>query len=181
MKHLKKHIKRLHKIQIHPNRWLVWAVAITFVSAVILVSYIKVTDSQFEQMMADPSYLRMHGSYYKDNFLGFAALYPKNWGIEADGRNIINFIDPYNFGDGITVSVFESDDEQSIRRSLDIASENKVTIGGSDGVHIVANIESDSTEDVFMVVNNDRLYVIRGNTHWIGYMVSSFIFISETT
>jgi hypothetical protein len=180
MKKFKKHIKRLHKIKIHDNRWLAWAIALTVIACFALWSYIKVTDYAIDYQAMDSALITNNGLIYKDNVLGFSLYHPRDWGVESDVRTTIIFNDPQNNGAGMTVSLYEPKDESQLRKSLKIAGERDVILNGEKGKRLIVSDGQKTVETMVLVQHEGRLYVIRGNTPWFDHVLSSFRFDSRS-
>ncbi len=178
MKHIRKHFKRLHKVRVHENRWLMWAISLSIIMFIGLIGYINISSYKFDTDMADPAYLSRHGSVYKDAQRGFLLNHPRSWGVEAEAPNIINFIDPYNFGKSITVGLYAPADEAALRKSFVVEKETKVTLSGVDTVQlqVVAGIEK---KKVILVEHLGTLYMISGNSEWFGGIVRTFVFLEK--
>jgi hypothetical protein len=88
----KKHpIYRLHKIKIHPNRWLAWTIAYAVIVAIALIGYITVSEVNFESQIAENEYHPRH--FYQNTRLGFSANFPADWAIESDvNLNMVSFV-----------------------------------------------------------------------------------------
>lgn len=173
-KHIR-HVKRLHKIKVHKNRWLVWAFFAALAAGVALVGYIKVSDVDFENQVFNYSDTKLWRTY-SDGRLGFSLKYPMNWGIEAMGEGI-EFSDTSNPQNNVTVFVYDASAERSIRQSLNIEKEEKIRIDSVEGRRIENAITSKVMEDVVLIKSGDRLYVIRGSGNMFDKVVTSFNFL----
>jgi hypothetical protein len=171
----KKHpIYRLHKIKIHPNRWLGWSIAYGLIVAVALVGYIKVSDVNFEAQLAENEFHPWHS--YNDARLGFGIRYPADWSIEADNNSTISFL-PTNLSDeGVSVHVTKPSAEKAIRRTLKILEESKIALDGQIAAKIINNLGQGHTETVILAVHKSKLYVLRGTDSFVEKLILTFHF-----
>lgn len=166
---LHKHLKR----KIHKNRWLVWAIVVMILTAASLVSYIKVTDINFEResvFSPHPLAWQSYRNYSQDYSLRF----PPAWGIESAIDAII-FSDS-NGKDEVAVAVFAPSSEPAVRRTLNIGSEESMKVGGVSAVRIKNMVSDDAYETVILVKTNGRLYKISGFGNYFDPIVSTVKF-----
>jgi hypothetical protein len=78
-KKIHKHLKR----KIHHNRWLVWTIAGVVLAAASLVSYIEITNIDFERGLSINDNKHLWQSY-RNHKLGFSIRFPSDWAIESD-------------------------------------------------------------------------------------------------
>jgi hypothetical protein len=180
MKHIKRHIKRVQKIKVHHNRWLIWAVSLTVIACFMLLSYIKITDYVLDYQSMDTALINDNGVIYKDNVLGFSLYHPKDWGVESEVRDTITFNDPKNNGAGLEVSLYELDDERALRDVLEISREQTVFVDDQKGARLTVTDGRKTIESVVLVPHDGMLYVIRGSTAWFDQVLSSFKFIARS-
>lgn len=163
------HLKR----KIHPNRWLAWAIVVAVLTAALLVSYIEVTDINFEREaipVAHPLVWQSYRNYSQD----FSLRFPPSWGIEAVVDAII-FSDPKG-GDEVSMAVFAPTSEAAVRRTLDIGSEEGGKVGGVAAVRIKNMVSDDAYETVILVKTNEKLYKISGFGKYFDPVVSTIKF-----
>ncbi len=172
----KKQTFNLHKIKLHPNRWMLWAIAYTLIIAVGMIGYIKVSDVDFEvQAIAQQGFQPWHN--YKDTRLGFTLRYPADWTIEAENSSTINFSPANTADEGVSISVIKPTDEKTLRKTLDILSEQRIKLDGNKAVKIINNLGAKHTETFVMSLKNQHLYVLRGSESEIQKLLLTFHFI----
>jgi hypothetical protein len=169
-------LHRLHKIKIHKNRWLIWALAYVLFVGIAMTGYLKVSDINFDTSLSADSTLQAQHSY-TDARLGFGVRYPADWSIQADSAQSITFFPSDNASDGITVSVADPASEKSIRKALNIWSEDLVNIGTTPAAKIINNLGKGHYETVILAPYNHKLYVLRGNENLVGRMLLTFHFL----
>jgi hypothetical protein len=174
-KQIKKHLKRLHKIKIHHNRWLIWAIAFSVIVFSCLLAYISTSQRAFEQNMADFSYLNHNGVVYRDVKHGFSLKHPYNWGVEVPQPDLVVFSDPFNYGQSLEVEIYKPADRAALKKAADVASQQTLTVDGVTGEQW--NLGSDSEmETMILLENNGMLYVIRSNTPWLTHILATWHF-----
>ncbi|MGE5392564.1 MAG: hypothetical protein ACM3NH_02375, partial [Candidatus Saccharibacteria bacterium] len=112
---------------------------------------------------------------YTDYRLGFSLKHPVAWSAEADADNTISFLDPLNFGEGITVSVMDSKNEKAYRSTLPVLRETDTTIDGQPASLILTGVKT-APEKVVLVNHLGRLYAIRGTGSMYDRIVPTFRF-----
>ena len=167
-----KKLRKFHKIVIHNNRWLVWAIAYLLFVAIAMVGYLKVASLDLE--ISDNSYKPWHS--YKDERLGFSLRYPAEWAIEASSSSIV-FLPSQTADEGVTVSVTPLSAESIIRRSLRIVKEEKITLVSHPGLRLSNDLGSGHYETVVIAPFNKNLYVIRGSEGNVEKLLQTFYFL----
>lgn len=171
----KKHpIYRLHKIQIHPNRWLIWALAYSLIVAIALMGYIAVTEVDFETQVSDTDFQPRH--FYRDSRLGFSLHYPADWSVEAVDSSTISFVPTKNMDQGVTVEVTEPSLEKTIRKSLKISGERAIRLDSNPAVKIINDLGRGHFETVVLATHNNKLYVLRGTDTLVQQLSLTFHF-----
>lgn len=112
--------KLLKKI-IHPNRYLIWAVAAVVISGAALASYIYISSYSFERQFVFEQATAKRT--YSDRADGFLFRYPAAWVLEKDNSGNIIFENPSDSSESITLAVRAISDEQQIRSSFKVISE----------------------------------------------------------
>lgn len=167
----KKHpIFRLHKIKVHHNRWLIWAIAYVLFVTIALVGYIKITDEAVTEIQAEQVF-RSWGEVYQNQKLGFSLRYPVNWEATADEVSVV--VAPES-GDGVEVSVYRPTAERTIRRPLEILDEQPLTLNGFDAVQITNDLGNGKVESVVLVKTSAHIYVIRGEKSNVNKILLTF-------
>jgi hypothetical protein len=171
-------LSQIHKIKVHHNRWLAWAIAYLLFVAVALVGYIKVSDVNFEtdQIQAESAFYPWRG--YTNHALGFSLRYPSDWSIEAESDASLSFVPTDLSKSGVNVAVFNTTEEKSLRKGLSIDSEKKITVDGVVGAEITNEPAQGSAETVVLVTNEKKLYVIRGERSAVMSFLQTFKFAS---
>ncbi|GEM_PF-2124531 len=167
-------IYRLHKIKIHKNRWLAWAIAYALIVAIAMISYIKVSEINFEMQIAESEFQPWHLYMAKD--LGFSVRYPVTWSLEAVGNSSITFMPAKSSDQGVTVMVTNPTDEPAIRQSLTKTDETRILLDNYRAVQILNNLGNGHTETIVMALRNHRLYVLRGTNSLLQQLLLTFHF-----
>lgn len=171
-------ISQVHKIKIHYNRWLIWAVAYLLFIFVALLGYIQVSDLKLEteQLLAESNFKSWHP--YRNQDLGFSLRYPADWSIEPDSESSIDFVPGDLARQGVNVSVYDPSDYNAVRRALEIKSENPIVVDGMKGVELETILaDGKAQETVVAVEHADNLYVLRGPKPALRQFVQTFNFI----
>lgn len=167
-------IYRLHKIKVHHNRWLAWAVAYSVIIAIALTGYIVVSEVNFETQTAENNYYPSH--IYQDTRLGFSVLYPADWSIEADDNSTISFVPMNDSDQGVSVQVTGTQFEKTIRNSLDILKETGIKLDNKPAVKITNDLGRGYSESIILATHNNKLYVVRGTDSLVQRLTSAFHF-----
>lgn len=112
--------KRLKKV-IHPNRYLFWAVAAVVILGAALAAYIYITNYSFERQFVFEQVSAKRT--YSDASNGFSFRYPAKWVLEKDNSGNVIFENPSDASESITLSVRAISDEQQIRSTFKVISE----------------------------------------------------------
>lgn len=172
-------IFRMHKIQLHPNRWLIWAGAYSVFVAIALLGYIAVSSMNF-----DSEFLASENQYvpwrsYTNHELDFSLRYPGDWSIEAVSHSSVDFVPLDLTRPSVNLTVFDADDEKAIRKGMNILDEEEVMVAGKTGVRITNEVAEGATETVIMVENNESIYVLRGSRAAVEKFIVSFNVLNE--
>jgi hypothetical protein len=172
---MSKHTQKRFTKVLHPNRNLLWAIAVCLISAMALVSYISVTNEQQNIQFVFPDIPAYHA--FKDSKNGFTAYYPNSWQVESEANgNAVVFENPIKADESITVSTMALNQETALRRSLKIKSESLIY---KDGGITVAMLETgsapkDATSLVAVIKSPKRIYYIHGNSVQFSSFVNKF-------
>ena len=171
-------LNKLHKIKIHHNRWLIWALAYAFFVSIALVGYIKVSDINLDtQLIAENNF--MPGHSYTDKVMGFNLKYPSNWSIEANSPTSLSFTPENSNDSGVAVSTIPLSAEKALRKSLHINGESPITVDGVAADEIYNDLGNDGHFEVVLLVrNNKKLYVIRGTKELVDQLLQTFNFLT---
>lgn len=172
----KRKLHHLHKIKVHHNRWLIWAISYVVIVAIAMVGYLKISDLNLESE-SQSVYQAWHS--YKDSKLGFGLRYPANWSMEADSATSINFLPSELIDSGVSVSVVAPNLENSIRRSLKIVKESPVTLDSITATKISNDLGDGHFETVILGTYKNQLYVIRGSENQVRKIIETFYFLTK--
>lgn len=171
--------KKIHihlKRKIHKNRWMAWAIVAMILSAATLVSYIEVSDLNFEREVSNHTNRQLWQSY-RNYKLGFSLRFPPDWGIESDG-GMLSLSEPMNESE-VTLTVFDPVAEPMVRKALNIQSEEKIKLDGRPAKKIENLIAPEALEKVILVTLNDRFYRITGFGSYFDTVVSTLKFLNR--
>ncbi len=160
--------KKFHKIKIHHNRWLIWAIAYMLFVTIALVGYLKVSDIIFDAESAQNQFEPSHS--YNDQRLGFSLRYPANWAIEADTESVTfspNDLTEY----GVTVTQTVPSAERAIRKTLSVLNESSVQVDSVMGSRLTNFLGNGASEVVVIAQHKQKLYVIRGPEFFVEKML----------
>jgi hypothetical protein len=146
--------KKFHKIKIHPNRYLIWSAAITFIVAASLVSYIKITGITFDaqNITADATYWHT----YKD--ANISMRYPAEWLVDV-GTNFVGFGNKSD--DLFLVYTYSPPDDAAYDAYSKLPSSTHVNIDGVMGFRVQDT--KSSSQRIAFVKTSKRLYEFRGS------------------
>lgn len=150
--------RKLHKIKIHKNRWLAWAIAYAVIVVIGVVGYIQVSEVNFETQMAAESQFQPWRSF-QNSALGFSIRYPADWSVNALGTTTTAFSNPANSSSSMTVAVLNPSAETQIRKSLKHPQDMRMLLDNQRAV----KIQSDS-ETVILALYKSRLYVLSSSS-----------------
>lgn len=172
----KKHpIYRLHRIKVHHNRWLIWAIAYSVIVAIAIIGYISVSEVNFEsQIIAENNFHSWHT--YKNFPLGFSVRYPADWAIEADDNTTVDFVPNSNSDQGVTIAVTAPASEKAIRKSLKILREASIMLDGQPAQKITNDLGRGHSETVILAAHMSKLYVLRGSDSLVRQLQLTFRF-----
>jgi hypothetical protein len=174
---VKTKLKRFHKIKIHHNRWLAWAIAYALMITIAVTGYIKVSDVVFEsQIAADNEFVAWRS--YIDNRLGFSVRYPASWGIEADEESGISFLPLDITEEGISVRSLALSEEADLRSSFDIVAEKRIKVDGIQGTELTNDLGNRVLETIILVEHNNRLVAIFGPVDMVYKFLVTFQFLN---
>jgi len=166
--------KKFHKIRVHHNRWLIWAIAYLLFVAIAMVGYVKVSDLSLDSENTSLNSVLAHT--FTDSKHGFTVKYPANWSIESN-IDSMTFL-PYDSSDnGVTVSVVSPAAEKAIRSSLEISYETKTTVDSSTASKIINDLGSGRGEMVVLINHDKQVFVIRGSTNFVEKFLTTFHFL----
>lgn len=169
-------LRKIHKIKIHPNRYLIWAIAYLLFVAIAMLGYLKVVNLGLENEGSESVFKPLHA--YANSSLGFGLRYPADWSIEA-GNSTVAFLPSAVSDEGVTVSVLASSSEAGIRKTLNITKESSIQINNSSASKIINNLGQNHSETVVIVPHGKQIYVIRGSGVLVDRLLQTFYIINK--
>jgi hypothetical protein len=166
--------RRLHKIEVHHNRWLAWTIAIAILTCATLVAYIQVSGIHFETQMSFNSAVTQNWGTFTNRYDGYTVKYPRTWAVESEGTSNISFVSTRNVNEYFSITSYDLSEEKSIRTSLFSTKEDTVKVSGVEGTKLSQS--RNQPENVVMVKDSSRLYVIRGKGEMFDKVLSTFKF-----
>ncbi|MBI4363712.1 MAG: hypothetical protein HY545_02580 [Candidatus Doudnabacteria bacterium] len=163
--------QQFHKIVLHPNRWLAWAIAISVLVAFGLIGYIQVSSQSFETEVAIPDASRNWRQYTNSEY-GFSLNLPPSWSAQTISGAVASFAPRGDLGQAITITVKDAKREAAARASLEGFTEEEITVGG-----IAASKFSSGAEQYVLVKREDKLFVIKSSSLQLDRILATFIFI----
>lgn len=164
--------RQLHKIKVHHNRWLIWAIAAAVFACAALVGYIKVTGITFDSQMFFGQTTSSNWATFRHNSIGYSLKYPRTWGVEADDESTLSFVNPADPNEYFSVSVYPISAEKTVKNSLFNTKQQEVVVSGHEGLMI--SQDKSQAENVIMVKDDNDLYVLRGRGAYFNRIVDSF-------
>ena len=165
---------------IHPNRWFFWTVALLLgVGLFVIWSVQKAGLRFYDQPIATDT--KVWRTWNSDP-LGISVRYPAGWQIEIDLEDAHNVYleNSQNYHENISIAVRDPGLEAAIRLSLNISSEELVTVGGEPGRWLKGENEDDQvTSNVILVNHKDQLYYIAGSGRSFENIISGIKFVSK--
>lgn len=165
-------LHRLHKIKIHDNRWLIWAIAYLLFVAIALIGYLKIATLDFDS--TENTFSPTHS--YKDERLGFSLRYPATWSIEASNSSVA-FLPSEISDEGVSITVTTPNTESSIRRALKNSTETAVTVNNIPAKKLTNDLGNNHTETVVLISYNGKLYVLRGSNNHVEKLLQTLSFV----
>jgi len=165
---------RMHKIQVHSNRWLAWTITFAVLTCATLVAYIQVSGIHFETQMRFDSSVTQYWGTFTNRFDGYSVKYPRSWGVESEGASSISFVSTHSANEYFGVTSYPLSDEKQIRASIFSTSEDTVKVSGVTGIKLSQS--RNQPENVVLVKDSTRLYVIRGKGDIFDRILSTFKF-----
>ncbi len=171
----KKERKPLHKIRIHDNRWLAWTISLALLACIAMIGYIQVSDVRFERDFIENTSLTKNWATFRHKTDGYVVKYPRTWSVEAESGAVISLVSNSNPNDYFSVSTYASSQESSIKNSLFTTREEEVNVNGVGAVKISQS--KTQAENVVMIRNGQKLFVLRGKGAAFDKILSSFKFM----
>jgi len=168
--------RKFHKIKIHHNRWLIWAIAYVVFVGIALTGYLKIANISLDSENSGQNIFVAAHSYSAPS-LGFTLRYPADWSIESDSTTSVTFLPTDGAESGVTVSVMAPSAEKSIRKTLKVSEESRTTVDGISAAKITNDLGNGYTETVVMAISNHLLYVVRGSDNFVQNLLVTFHFL----
>lgn len=173
----KKHIIfRLHKIKIHPNRWLAWAICYALIMAIAMVGYIQVSEINFETGLMPENHFVPWRAFTNKQFF-YSLRYPADWSIEAQDKSTILFVPSNSTDEGVSLAVLKPSAETAIRNSIKNIGESRIVLDNYRAVKISNDLGQGHFETVVMSLRHGRLYVLRGTDAQVQKLILTFNFL----
>jgi hypothetical protein len=173
----KKHIiYRLHKVKVHRNRWLIWALVYALIVTIVLVWYITLTNVNYEEEPAVSQFQVWHT--YSNKPLGFSLRYPSTWAVESERSSVFHFVPNDSRDEGVSITVGKPSDENAFRKILHIQNETPTTLDNVPAREIINYIGANNTETIIIATHQNKLYILRGSDDLLRKLLLTFNFIS---
>jgi hypothetical protein len=147
--------KKFHKIKIHPNRYLIWSAAITFIVAAALVSYIQVSGISLDAQLSYSDTAYWHT--YKD--ANISIRYPAEWVIDP-GTNSVGFGNKTE--DLFLVYTYSPPDDAAYDAYAKLPTSKHINVDGVMGFRVQDT--KNSSQRIAFVKTSKRLYEFRGSS-----------------
>lgn len=161
--------RRLHSVQLHANRYLIWAIAACLIVAASLVAYIYISNIETDNLLIYQNVPFWHT--YKDANMSFR--YPAEWLIDP-GDGYIGF-GPKN-QDLFLVYSYSPPNDPAYDSYKKLASAKPITVDGKEGIKIVDST-GQLTQKIAFVKTPKRLYEFRGTTLVFDQIISTVRFL----
>lgn len=171
-----KRIAKIHKVTIHPNRWLVWALLISALGCSGLIFYIAMDKNQTDIEMMQYAPVIRQAIKYSDSRLGFSIKHPASWDAEAGEASTVSFLDPGNYGQWVSITVSDRNTIKSLRASLDPFMEKTILLDGEQALYSATGSRN-SPEYIVSTVHLGRHYIIRGSGKMFDSVLATFKFL----
>jgi hypothetical protein len=171
------HWKRLHKIKVHHNRWLVWTIAIAVLVCSAVLAQIQISNIHFETQMGWGVDSASNWVTFKHKSDGYSIKYPRTWAVEMDTPLGVSFVNLENYNEFVSVAAYPVSEEPVIRRELTIARQVEVKVAGHNAVMVVQR--RDPSEAAVLVKDGDKLFVIRGRSDKFERIVGNIKFTEK--
>ncbi|MBI3952578.1 MAG: hypothetical protein HY336_01315 [Candidatus Doudnabacteria bacterium] len=157
---------------LHPNRWFIWAIAISVVMALALVSYIKVSSQNFDNSISVPNASNNWRQYANSQY-GFTLNLPPSWSDKIVKGTAAAFGSKANPEESMVITVKDASREKAAEASLEGFTETKITVDGADA----REFTSETGEKYVFVIHDKKLFVIRSSSNQLGRILGTFQFL----
>lgn len=162
--------RKFHKIVIHPNRYLVWAVAVMLIVAASLTSYIYISSLGFDDLLNQPDVNYWHT--YKTS--EFSMRYPADWLIDS-GIDYVGFGDKQS--DKFLVYTYNPPNDPAYEAYAKLPSARHINIDGVLGIRVTDPNSTGSR--IAFVKTSDTLYEFRGQTKYFDNIMDTVRFLKK--
>ncbi len=165
--------KRLKKV-IHPNRYFIWAVVLIILAGSALAAYIYISNYSFDrEFIFNQTIVKRT---YSDAANGFLFRYPAAWVLERDNSGDMVFENPENSAESITLAVRTISEEQQIRSTFRVISEeDSARPDGSRFAIISARpLSGGAVFKVAIIKVNGKLFYFYGQSAQFEQIINSF-------
>jgi hypothetical protein len=163
--------KGFHRIIIHPNRYLIWALAIMLIVAAALVSYIYITNINFDRDLSSGTDLK-YWHTYKD--VDMTLRYPADWLIDA-GTGYIGF--GTSNSDVFLVYSYSPPNDPAYDSYSKLANVQKITVDGLAGIRVPD--QKNPNQRIVFVKTSKKLYEFRGSTGLFDQILNTVHFLKK--
>lgn len=163
--------KKLHKIVIHPNRYLIWACAVAIIVAAGLVSYSYISGISIVNQLG-PESDTTYWHTYKDANLSLR--YPADWLVDP-GPSYVGFGTKLN--DHFLVYTYSSTDDPAYNAYAQMASSRHINVDGVLGFRV--NDPSNPNQRIAFVKTSKKLYEFRGDNIFFDQILDSVKFTKK--
>lgn len=163
----------IHKTVIHPNRWFIWAIAISVIAGMALVGYIKVTSQAFEDDVTYTPHAANNWKQYTQTEQNFSVNVPPNWLVKEAG-GVVLLTPKADSSEFISITPKPGSKEAAARASLDGFTQNQLIVGGLPASMFYSGQENDR---YVLVKNNDKLFVVKSNSKQMERILTTLVFI----
>jgi hypothetical protein len=172
------HVKNLHKIKVHHNRWLIWTVVFIFVTMVGLLGYIQysgvVVSTPDGNAIAPIKHIT--GELYQNNYLGFSVYHPEEWGVAPEPDNTISFYNPKAGVKAFSVKLFMSSTSKDAYEGLENLTAKTVMVNGEEGSWYKKPSPNGKDYSTIVVERDTRTYVLEGQEPYFFQTLETFKF-----
>ncbi|HEX5429638.1 MAG TPA: hypothetical protein VFX17_00985 [Patescibacteria group bacterium] len=163
--------KKIHKIVIHPNRYLIWALCIALMATIALVAYIRISTILDTQTSVDQGPNTQWLNFQDANL---SLRYPSSWLVEEDLTSV-------SFGtsnqDLFLVSVQTPPDASAYASFAKTSGVEPVTVDGISGILLP---KDDTTgEQIAFAKTSQSLFEFRGSTPLFSQILATVKFVKK--
>lgn len=165
---------KFHKIKLHNNRWMIWAVIVMALSASMLLAYIEIVKTQFVE---DVNYLKQVKNWraYKDGADNYEFLYPRNWVLEFESSdNVFSLVNPDDVNEYFTITRYDVAEEKELKQAIATVNEKTINLNGVNATQIVP--DKRLSENLVLIKQGKFLYTLQAKGRDGNRILSMFKF-----